>query len=272
MGMWCGSCRLSGAATLLGVYAAGCFLLTTLVNVHVNGAMASRLSDARARQLLSSEDACKVTVYHGREAEIVVVQPYDITLEEIRSPKLLEKLHSYYVLGALAIFLATYLLVAGESFGQWLPLWSALFVIFFWGLTLLVPKFGGLYTVDQAMMVTAFAYSAIIAAIYVIYRAKIFEVPSKPTVEQTKMLFDVYSLFIQAGFAVFVAFCVSLMWELSKGVDERYKEAAVIFARLQEPANEVIACHAAAMSVGVLAGILAMLVARMHRLIHLRKS
>ena len=71
---------------------------------------------------------------------------------------------------------------------------------------------------------------------------------------------------------VFTAIGIGVMFDINKGIGDRYKLAEAVYARSQELTEIRIAVHAAMISFGVIVGVLATLLYRMMRIVGRKRS
>ena len=88
---------------------------------------------------------------------------------------------------------------------------------------------------DSTIVVTSFAYAALVAIIYSTWRfADRFDSPQDLSREKANGVIRAYSLLLQAGFFAFAAFGITLMFDISKGLGDKYRLAEAVLARSQE--------------------------------------
>jgi hypothetical protein len=255
---------------LWAIYAAVCFVAATGFNLDINDEQAVRLISFKneSSNFYKDDRDNKLSIEPGPEGSTtVVVHPYEMRL--INAPGI--KRYSYFMPIAFVVAIAFWALLRfAHSFPE---AWSAAFILLFSVLALEAPGRQFWYRSDSTIVATSLAYAALLAMIYATQGfCKRFDLGKNPELSREKAAIKLYSLLLQAGFVVFLAICITLMFDISKGTVEEYKLAGVINARTQELTETRVSIHATIISFGVLAGILARLLASLVRIVRSSSS
>lgn len=257
-------------ASVWALYALVCFFATTFGNVALNSEMFKELVTLDNEKVATSSSATAIVdpkpendspsrppaqehlICHRSESPPnCVVEPYGETFSQARLGCNL----IVCIIGSGLAFVGFYAVLRHASNNR--VGWSIAVIVLFSATTSLMFKVFPVGSLDDSAVVTNVVYASVLAVVYAVQKYN--PRPTIANLEQRKAQIELNKLMLQAGFFIFAAFCVSLMWEFSKGTGERYKQAPEVYARLEQLINVRIAVHSTLISLGILGGVVARL-------------